>query len=244
MRAESLKLSILASIKVRCGRTLNRSKIPHYAYTRPYRQTKNMKHIIYILTISFLIFSCDNTETDKATTRNQETVRTKKDSIDSIDSNTPETIICDLSYDTIKNAKYNLHIGILDILLKKHPRNQLRDQDIHVFMVNLDPTEKGIYRHLTNKVTFALLEKGTKSIIEYFSILDRSEKINTIPKNNFDSLIINHYNYFFEHVGNPICNTLSTDSIALLLKQNIEQPSKFEKQKAKFLIEQLNTTTR
>lgn len=111
-------------------------------------------------------------------------------------------------------------------------------------MVNLDPTEKGIYRHLTNKVTFALLEKGTKSIIEYFSILDRSEKINTIPKNNFDSLIINHYNYFFEHVGNPICNTLSTDSIALLLKQNIEQPSKFEKQKAKFLIEQLNTTTR
>lgn len=36
MGAELLELIILATIKVQCRRTVNRSAIPHYAYTYRY----------------------------------------------------------------------------------------------------------------------------------------------------------------------------------------------------------------
>lgn len=77
---------------------------------------------------------------------------------------------CKFAYDTITNKKYNMHLGILDKFNNKEKRGYffsaegdtvnkfLYHQDIAAFMLDLDPTEEGIYKRLTNKVVFLILE--------------------------------------------------------------------------------------
>ena len=72
------------------------------------------------------------------------------------------SIDCDFVYDTIKNKKYNMHLGILEKFNNKEKTGYffsaegdtlnmfLYHQDIAAFMLELDSQESGIYKALTN----------------------------------------------------------------------------------------------
>ncbi len=150
-----------------------------------------------------------------------------------------DTLECEFVYDTISNAKYNMHIGILEKFYIEEKRgyfttfingqkdtlnNFLYHQDIAAFMLGLDPKEKGFYKKLTNKVIFLILEHEPKMLDFGLTQWTREEK---------------QLDYFMEHVANPQCNTLPIDSIIIIIQRDMGEPNEKAKKAKLRLIEQL-----
>src|SRR5690606_4024794 len=87
--------------------------------------------------------------------------------------------------------------------------NFLYHQDIAVFANGLDSTESGIYKKLTNKVVFLILEHEPKMLDYGLTQWTRN---------------LNDLNYFMYHVSHPTCNAISIDSIKNIIKTEMEEP--------------------
>ena len=143
---------------------------------------------------------------------------------------------CDFVYDTITNNKYNMHLGILEKFHDKEKRgyffssegdtlnNFLYHQDIAAFILGLDSTEKGMYKRLTNKVVFLILEQDPKMLDYGLTQWTKDEK---------------KLDYFMEHVSNPICNTMPIDSIISIIEQYMGEPHDGAKKIKKILLQRL-----
>lgn len=125
---------------------------------------------------------------------------------------------CDFIYDTITDYEYSMHLGIMEKFNNKDKRGYvygpngdtvnhfLYHQDIIAFISKLDSKETGVYKLLTNKVIFLILENDTK-MLDYGLTLG--------PKNE------DRLDYFMEHVSHPICNTLNTVDLISLIEKNM-----------------------
>jgi hypothetical protein len=197
-----------------------------------------MKEIIYILSIFSLLISCQS----KSTTDNQ--IKENKDAdaiiLDSmINENAPISVDeCDFVYDTITNPKYIMHLRILEKYYDPSERgyyftntgdtlnNFLYHQDISVFMQRLDSTEQDIYKLLTNKVVFLMLENEPK-------MLDYGLTVWTQKISDLD--------YFMYHVSHPICNSISIDSTINIITNQMGESSSGAKQVKQMILKNLNT---
>jgi hypothetical protein len=118
-------------------------------------------------------------------------------------------VSCDLRYDTILNEKYQMHCRILQkqAEAKKYAgqtdarnssgRHFLYPQDIAEFAARLDPSETGVYKQLTNKVVFVILEHEAALLDPGLNTLDHSPVL---------------LDYFMHHVSHPICNAVAVDT--------------------------------
>ena len=189
-----------------------------------------MRNILYILTIYASLSSCSN---------KTENVSSRQNALDTLPN--PNSLIktitdCDFIYDTIRNEKYNMHLSILDKYYHKGKRGYfftpngdtlnhfLYHQDIAAFAYKLDSTEQGIYKKLTNKVVFLILEHEPK-------MLDCGLALYTQDIKRLD--------YFMYHVSHPTCNTVSVDSIISLIKTEMHVPHEAAKKVKQLLMENL-----
>jgi hypothetical protein len=146
------------------------------------------------------------------------------------------SIDCNFVYDTIKNKKYNMHLGILEKFNNKEKRGYffsaegdtlnifLYHQDIAAFMLGLDSQESGIYKALTNKVVFLILENEPKMLDYGLTQWTRKEE---------------QLDYFMKHVSNPTCNTMPVDGIIEIIQRDMGEPHEGAKKVKLMLIEQL-----
>lgn len=178
-----------------------------------------MNTILYIL-FFFTLLSCSSETNSKSETfQNSYPV----DSL-VIDSSTKSessiyTTNCNFIYDTIKDKNYSMHLRILDKFYNIEKRGYfylpngdtlnkfLYHQDITTFIAMLNPKETGVYKKLTNKVIFLILENEPKMLDVGLNRLGTNNKL---------------YNYFMKHVLNPICNELSIDSTLNIIKSDME----------------------
>ncbi len=126
-------------------------------------------------------------------------------------------------YDTISDKQYSMHLGILEKFNKTDKRGYyfnskgdtvnhfLYHQDIVAFINRLDSTEEGMYKLLTNRVTFLILEEEPE-MLDYGLSLG--------PKND------DRLNYFMKHVSNPTCNSIPIDSLIIRIKTRMKEPNK------------------
>ena len=146
---------------------------------------------------------------------------------------------CDFVYDTIKNEKYTMHLSILNKYHHKEKRGYVRKsngdtinnflyhQDIAVFANGLDSTEQGIYRKLTNKVIFLILEHDPK-MLDYGLTQWTTD--------------INNLNYFMNHVSHPTCNTIPVDSIKNIIIAKMGEPHERAKKVKQLLFDNLDAS--
>lgn len=146
------------------------------------------------------------------------------------------SIDCNFVYDTIKNKKYNMHLGILEKFNNKEKRGYsfsaegdtlnmfLYHQDIAAFMFGLDSQESGIYKALTNKVVFLILENEPKMLDYGLTQWTRKEE---------------QLDYFMKHVSTPTCNTLPVKDIIEIIQRDMGEPHEEAKKVKLMLIEQL-----
>lgn len=162
-----------------------------------------------IRTLQVLLFvvlvSCSG---EKDTEHNTNPINDNPDSVfqhtDTI-SEIVEINPCDIIYDTITQENYIMHRSIMRVFSDTSVRNYLYDQDVSALVQYLDPDEDSIHHILSNRVIFLMLENS----IEHF---DFGLTIWHIPDENFD--------YFFEHISNPICNNLPIDSIISIVQSD------------------------
>lgn len=198
-----------------------------------------IRNIIYILTFFALLTACstkskDNDKAMSTSTKEygQQAFIDKTHEAEWIDNSTD----CEFVYDTITNEKYNMHLGILDKFNNKEKRGYffsaerdtinkfLYHQDIAAFMLGLDPTEQGIYKRLTNKVVFLILEHEPKMLDFGLTQWTREEK---------------QLDYFMEHVSHPTCNTMPIDSIIDIIKRDMDEPHDGARKVKQMLLERL-----
>jgi hypothetical protein len=123
-----------------------------------------MRNIFYIIIFFASLSGCS------ISTENENVALQKLDILPLCTSDFEPIIECDFIYDTIKNENYRMHLAILDKYNHKEKRgyvftsdgdtlnNFLYHQDIAEFVNGLDSTETGVYKILTNKVIFLILE--------------------------------------------------------------------------------------
>lgn len=143
---------------------------------------------------------------------------------------------CNFVYDTIASKKYDIHLGILDKFNNKEKRGYffksngdtlnkfLYHQDIAVFALGLDSKEKGLYKMLTNKVVFLILEHEPKMLDGGLTIWTRKDE---------------QLDYFMEHVSNPQCNTIPVDSIIDIIQKELNESTDAASRLKRRLINQL-----
>lgn len=159
-----------------------------------------MKFIISIFFAFVLVCSCTN-KNAKIKEVNKTLVKSETDSIIKEDV---EQNPCQVTYDTITNEKYFMHKVILDKSQKGWKGNPIWFQDICEFLRKMDPSEKGSYKFLTNKVVFKILEYSPNN-------LAISLTHPTIPEENL--------NYFFDIASKPTCADISIDSLTLIVEK-------------------------
>lgn len=135
------------------------------------------------------------------------------DSVSIIDTTAPEVSPCNIVYDTISNPAYKMHKLIMDRYFIPEKRGYwmtstgdtlstfLYPQDIGVFLQELDSTEQGVYRLLTNKIIFRILNHDSRQFI--FSPEGETR------------------NYFLWHVAHPMCSELPIDSTIAIVERDM-----------------------
>lgn len=143
---------------------------------------------------------------------------------------------CDFVYDTITNPNYQIHLAILAKWHHPEKRGYVRDrngdtlnhflytQDIIAFANGLDSTEQGLYRALTNKVVFLILEHEPR-------MLDYGLTLGPRAPEDVD--------YVMYHVAHPMCNTMSMDSLISTIRSEMGEPHEAAKQVKQMLLENL-----
>lgn len=192
-----------------------------------------MRNIVCIIVFFASLLSCST----KSETRNVESKDSDTLSRDVSNKEIPNE--CDFVYDTIKNQKYVMHLSILAKYNNKDKRGYVRDsngdtlnnflyhQDIAVFTNSLDSTEEGIYKKLTNKVVFLILEHDPR-MLDYGL---------TQWTHDFKDL-----NYFMHHVSHPICNTISIDRIKSIIIKEMGEPHERAEKIKKILLSNLEAS--
>jgi len=194
-----------------------------------------MRNIFYVITLFALLSSCSTTTEDNSVDlHNSDT-----SSLDVLE--VKPTNDCDFIYDTIKNEKYRMHLVILDKFNHKEKRgyfftaegdtlnNFLYHQDIAAFANGLDSTETGLYKRLTNKVIFLILEHEPK-MLDY-GLTQWTNDLNDL-------------NYFMFHVSHPICNTISLDSLKTIIKTETGEPHEGAKKVKRLILSKLDSVTK
>jgi len=143
---------------------------------------------------------------------------------------------CNFVYDTITNEDYRMHLVIMD---KYHNRAErgfaytaggdtlnhfLYHQDISAFTMRLDSTEQGLYRRLTNKVVFLILEEEPKMLDYGLTQWIREDEI---------------LDYFMEHVEHPLCNTQPIATTIAGIEKEMGEPHERAVEVKETLIRQL-----
>jgi hypothetical protein len=199
-----------------------------------------MRTLFYILTFFTFLTAC-STKTDKSdkdlteSDTIENTLIIVNDNITDKEWTIYDSMDCNLEYDTITNKKYDMHLAILDKYHNKEKRGYffsaqgdtinefLYHQDIAAFILGLDPTEQGIYKILTNKVVFLILENEPKMLDGGLTWM-KKEKLE----------------YFFEHIEHPICNSLPIDNIAKIIKGNMAESNEKVKNAKQVILNRLN----
>ncbi len=192
-----------------------------------------MRNILYIFIFFAVLYSCSTTtEKNNPVLQNSDTLSKKHSQVETLNN-------CDFVYDTIKNEKYSMHLSILDKYNHKEKRgyvfdsigdtinNFLYHQDIAVFANGIDSTEQGIYKTLTNKVIFLILEQDPK-MLDY-GLTQWTEDIKDL-------------NYFMYHVSHPTCNTISIDSIESIIKTKMGEPHEGSRKVKQLLLNNLKVS--
>lgn len=194
-----------------------------------------MRNIFYLILFFASLSSC-------STTSEENNVDLKKS--DTLSLDTSEVIQksdCDFLHDTIKNEKYRMHLAILDKFNHKEKRGYVRlsngdtinnflyHQDIAVFANGLDSTEQGIYKKLTNKVVFLILEHDPK-MLDY-GLTEWTYNLNDL-------------NYFMYHVSHPTCNTISVDSLKSIIRTKMGEPHEGAKKVKQLILDNLDLSTK
>lgn len=196
-----------------------------------------MKQTIYILTFFAFLTACSTkTEKDDIELQGDTVTIDQSDTTIKTGWTNDNPADCDFVYDTITNENYNMHLGILDKFNNKEKRGYffsaggdtvnkfLYHQDIAAFMLGLNPTEQGIYKRLTNKVVFLILEHEPKMLDFGLTQWTREEK---------------QLDYFMEHVSHPTCNTMPIDSVIDIIKRDMDEPHDGAKKVKQMLLERL-----
>ena len=148
----------------------------------------------------------------------------------------PDSTNCEFVYDTISDMKYSMHLGILEKFNNKDKRGYyfasngdtinhfLYHQDIIAFITRLDSTEEGIYKRLTNKVVFLILEQDPKMLDYGLSLGPKTE---------------NRLDYFMKHVSNPTCNSISIDTLIRRIETEMAEPNERAKEVKEILLNHL-----
>lgn len=151
-------------------------------------------------------------------------------------SDQSDSINCEFVYDTITDSRYSMHLNILKKFNNKDKRGYffapngdtlnhfLYHQDIVAFINRLDSAEEGIYKQLTNKVVFLILEEEPK-------MLDYGLSLGSKTKNRLD--------YFMKHVSNPTCNSIPIDSLIIRIKTEMAEPNERVKEVKQLLLSHL-----
>lgn len=189
-----------------------------------------MKHIFFFIPILLLSTRCTENKSDKSKAeRNNHEPSVRESEERSLSE-------CDIVYDTITNEKYRMHLAIIDKFNNKEKRGYVRDakgdtlnsflyhQDISVFANSLDSNETGIYKKLTNKVVFLILENEPK-------MLDYGLTVWTNKLSDLD--------YFMYHVAHPNCNTLPIEQIKKRIEKEMRTPTEEAKEVKRKIIESL-----
>jgi len=195
----------------------------------------DMRNIFYLLIFFASLSSCSTTiEDTQSETQNSDTLL-------QVDSSTEPANDCDFVYDTIKNEKYKMHLAILDKFNHEEKRgyffsangdtlnNFLYHQDIAVFANGLDSTETGIYKKLTNKVVFLILEHDPKMLDYGLTQWTRN---------------LHDLNYFMYHVSHPTCNTISIDSLKSIIQTEMGEPHEGAKKVKQLLLDNLEVSNK
>jgi hypothetical protein len=197
----------------------------------------DMRVLFFILTI-VLTQSCSSESGQLESTQNDFSFLTLPDT-GHVKNDFLRTDLCDMRYDTIDNEKYLMHRRILDKYYHKEKRGYffspsgdtinhfLYHQDIASFMLGLDSNEADVYKYLTNKVVFLILEKEPRMLAHGLTQWTRSES---------------DLNYFLYHVGHPLCNSISVDTIASVIDRQMETPHQGARQVKDLLLATLKTT--
>ena len=199
-----------------------------------------MNKSAYTLCLFVLLISCRNTTGEDTVLKDSDTLNaidiaaTDTNAVKAPPSTLPD---CDFVYDTIQDLNYQLHLSILDKFHNKDKRGYVlftgsRDtlnfflyhQDIAAFILNLNPEETGLYRKLTNKVVYLIIEHEPR-------MLDHGLTVWSSDTEKLD--------YFMHHVSNPVCNTQSLDSTLSLIEQEMFESDERAKKAKQLLIKHL-----
>ena len=139
-------------------------------------KNKILNKTIYIISLFVFLFSCSTASEEKEVESIIEEQIT--DTVDLLKPELSNVINCEFVYDTISDKQYSMHLAILEKFNNKDKRGYsftpdgdtlnhfLYHQDIIAFITRLDSTEEGIYKQLTNKVIFLILEQEPE-ILDY-----------------------------------------------------------------------------
>jgi hypothetical protein len=132
-----------------------------------------------------------------------------------------------------------MHLAILEKFNNKDKRGYsftpdgdtlnhfLYHQDIIAFITRLDSTEEGIYKQLTNKVIFLILEQEPEMLDYGLSLGPKTE---------------NRLAYFMKHVSNPTCNSIPIDSLIIRINTQMAEPNEKAKEVKQLLLSHLKNT--
>jgi len=195
-----------------------------------------MKKIIYIIIVIIFYGSCSN----EASRNVEHSIKKKVLRIELPDEDNwidLDSSFCEQNFDTITDPKYRMHLGILRKYKSKGKRrgyyfsskgdtinNFLYHQDISTFVESLNSKEKDIYRILTNKIVFLMLEKEPKMLDYGLTQWIREDE---------------GLEYFMEHISKPICNTISIEEIISIIKEEMGEPHERAKEVKKMILEKL-----
>jgi hypothetical protein len=189
-----------------------------------------MKKLVYTLSLLGILSACSDAPNEEVATVAPKEVETKAEPA-------PEpTDPCDFPYDTISNERYMLHLSIIEKFYNEEKRGYAFDQhndtlnkflyhqDISVFVRYADPSETGIYKLLTNKVVFMMLEYDPK-------MLDAGLTLGMPNELQLD--------YFLEHVANPVCHTQPIEKTIGVIEEHMAESSEAAIAVKKRILEQL-----
>lgn len=128
---------------------------------------------------------------------------------------------CAITYDTITNPNYLAHKNIMERYFTPGKRaystigkdtmdTWLYPQDIGVFFQELDSTEQGMYRMMTNKIVFMMTNKIVFMMLNHDACTIIFTPYNELQKH-----------YFLWQVAHPLCIDSPMDSTIARVERNM-----------------------
>lgn len=172
------------------------------------------KHFFFVCLVVSIV-ACSNAGHQPAIDSIHDTIVDLHPSREQAPSSDLTTSVCDIVYDTITNPNYLAHVNIMkryftpgkrawSTVGKDTMETWCYPQDIGVFFQELDSTEQGMYRNMTNKIIFLLLNHDSRCII--------------FPPYNQLQM-----HYFLWHLRHPMCASDPIDSTIARVHRNMPE---------------------